>query len=130
MTCITVLVVEDEPLMRMTIVDALEDANFEVHEAEHATSALATLYGNIEIECLVTDVDLGDGMDGLRLASSVHGKWPTMGIIVVSGKDRVMPADVPDAKFFKKPYKPAEIAGMIRELVVARRKHLVRTAAG
>jgi DNA-binding NtrC family response regulator len=116
---ITVLVVEDDLLIRTNIIDALEDDAFEVYEAENAASALETLHGNIGIQCLLTDVDLGNGMDGLSLASSVHGKWPDIGIIVVSGKSRVMPSDVPNAKFFIKPYDPEKIADMIRELVSA-----------
>lgn len=119
MTDITVLVVEDDVIIRTNIVDALEDDAFEVHEAENAAFALETLYGKFSIQCLLTDVDLGNGMDGLCLASSVHDKWPDIGIIVVSGKSRVMPPDIPDAKFFIKPYDPQKIADMIRELVSA-----------
>lgn len=119
MTDITVLVVEDDALIRINIMDALEDRAFQVHEAESAALALEILSGNTCIQCLVTDVDLGIGMDGLRLASSVHDRWPDIGIIVVSGKNRVMPPDVPHAKFFIKPYSPEKIADAIRELVTA-----------
>jgi DNA-binding NtrC family response regulator len=114
---ITVLVVEDDALLRMDITTVLQDEGFSVVEVESAPRALASLYGNIGAHCLVTDVDLGEGMDGLELASSVHEEWPDMGIIVVSGKTRTMPVDVPDARFVIKPYDPARIAGMIREMV-------------
>lgn len=119
MTDITVLVVEDDALVRINIIDALEDHAFQVYEADNAASALETLSGNICIHCLMTDVNLGNGMDGLCLALSVHEKWPDIGIIVVSGQNRVMPPDVPDARFFIKPYNPEKIAETIRELVTA-----------
>jgi DNA-binding response OmpR family regulator len=111
-----VLVVEDDALILISIIDVLEDYQFEVYEAATASHALDMLYCDIVPECLVIDVDLGSGMDGLQLASSVHKKWSDIGIIIVSGKDRTIPPDVPNAKFVKKPYDPIEIAAMIRSL--------------
>jgi DNA-binding NtrC family response regulator len=115
---IAVLVVEDDALIRGNIVDVLEEDGFTVHECDSSAEALAAMESNIGADCLVTDVDLGKGIDGLDLASIVHDHWPDVGIIVVSGKPRTMPVDVPDARFFIKPYDPEKIADMIRELVL------------
>lgn len=65
---ITVLVVEDEPLMRMDISDALEDGGFLVLEAANADEAIVILVEHTEIQALFTDIDMPGSMDGLMLA--------------------------------------------------------------
>lgn len=113
---ISVLVVEDDGLIRDNIVTVLEDDGFSVQDFDESAKALAALNTGVHVDCMITDVDLGKGIDGLDLASAVHQMWPAIGIIVVSGKPRTMPIDVPDAKFFIKPYDPERIASMVREL--------------
>ncbi len=65
---ITVLVVEDEPLIRMDIVDQLQDLGFRVLEATNATEAVTMLIANKNIQVMFTDVDMPGGMDGRELA--------------------------------------------------------------
>jgi two-component system, response regulator PdtaR len=55
---IAVLVVEDEALIRMAIVDELQDAGFKVFEAEHADAAIAILVANLDIRLMFTDIDM------------------------------------------------------------------------
>ena len=80
---LTVLVVEDEPLIRMDVVDLLEEAGF-----------------------AVLDVDSGEGaLDGLALAHEVSRRWPQVRIVVTSGKVNVSVDDLPSGgRFFSKPY--------------------------
>ena len=118
---IVVLVVEDDAFTRMSIVDALQHDGFTVHEARNSEHALAALEQDIGADCLLTDVDLGSGIDGLSLASKVHDSFPDMEIVIVSGTRRTVPADVPDARFFIKPYDAGAIAATVRELVRKRR---------
>src|SRR5215213_8790335 len=56
-----VLVVEDEPLVRMTLVDVLEDAVFKIIEAAHADEALRVLKAVSGIDAVVTDVEMPPG---------------------------------------------------------------------
>lgn len=99
-----VLVVEDEALIRMTILDALEDAGFEVIEAASADEAMDMLDGQ-KIHLLFTDIQMPGKLTGVDLAHAMARRFPGAGIIVASG--RLVAEDVdlpPQAEFHSKPY--------------------------
>jgi CheY-like chemotaxis protein len=74
---ILVLVAEDEELVRLVIVAALEDAGFEVIEAEHAEAAWSVLQINAaSIRVLFTDIQMPGTMDGLALAHHTAKNCP------------------------------------------------------
>ena len=113
----TVLVVEDEALVRMGIVDELEDAGFEVFEAANATDAIDTLIANSQISVMFTDIDMPGGVDGLKLSASVRDRWPPIAINITSGHRTVDVADHPvRARFMSKPYNPDTVVRSIREM--------------
>lgn len=115
---ITVLVVEDEPIIRMDITGDLEDLGFIVLEAANSDEAMSILAINAEIQILFTDVDMPGDMDGLALAAAVRDRWPPIKIIVTSGLRQVVKDDMPaDSRFFDKPYRAADIAVAVHELV-------------
>jgi CheY-like chemotaxis protein len=100
-----VLVVEDEPLVRMFAVDFVEDAGFDVLEAADANQAVAILEARTDIRVVFTDIDMPGGMDGMKLARAVRDRWPPIEIIIVSGHKRPVAGDLPArAVFFPKPY--------------------------
>lgn len=100
-----VLVVEDEPQVRMFAVDFVEDAGFDVVEAADANQAVAILEARTDIRIVFTDIDMPGGMDGMELARAVRDRWPPIGIIIVSGLKRSVDDDLPArAVFFPKPY--------------------------
>ena len=68
----TVLVVEDEMMLRMRAVDIVEDAGFNSVEAVNADDAMAILESRSDIELLFTDIQMPGSMDGLNLAHAVH----------------------------------------------------------
>lgn len=114
---VSVLVVEDEALLRMGISDFLDDQGFRVLEASDAHEAIAMLSKHPEITVLFTDVDMPGGMDGLRLAAAVRDRWPPVKIIVTSGHRKAEAADMPEgAVFFSKPYNPDVVAATVRQL--------------
>ncbi|MFK0335539.1 response regulator [Rhizobium sp. NPDC090275] len=114
---VTVLVVEDEPLTRLSIVAGLEDEGFIVFEAANADDAITVLEANLEIQLVFTDVDMPGTMDGLRLAAFVRDRWPPIHIIVTSGHSSPDPAFLPvNAPFFSKPYRPEDIFSEIRRM--------------
>jgi CheY-like chemotaxis protein len=80
----SVLVVEDEALVRMLVVQALEEAGFTVHEAAEASSALDVLRAIDGIRLMVTDVGL-PGMDGRRLADQAVAHCPDMKVLFMTG---------------------------------------------
>jgi len=109
-----VLVVEDEMLLRIRAVDIVEDAGFTPIEAANADEALAILESRSDVDLLFTDIQMPGSMDGLRLAHAVHERWPSIKIILVSGK--LTPADSErptDSRFFGK---PLEVSRMIAEI--------------
>lgn len=115
---ITILVVEDEPLVSMTLVDDLETHGFTVLEAANAALALELLERRDDIRLIITDVDMPGTMDGLMLAAAVANRWPPIRIIVVSGHRSVEMTDIPDGSvFYSKPYRPAEIIETMHEML-------------
>ncbi|MBZ5758594.1 MULTISPECIES: response regulator [Rhizobium] len=116
----TVLVVEDEALIRLDIVCALEDAGFEVLEAPNVANAVAVLTAHPEICAVFTDVDMPGSMDGLKLAAVVSMQWPDTKIIVTSGRCNVQPSDLPAAsRFVGKPYHPETIINNLSQMLAA-----------
>ena len=80
-----VLIVEDEMMLRMRAVDMVEDAGYTPLEALDAAEAVAILESRSDVALLCTDIQMPGQMDGMGLAHAVHERWPTIGIIVVSG---------------------------------------------
>ena len=73
---VSVLVVEDEPIILMDIADQLEGEGFDVFKAENADVAIAILDDNPSIRLIFTDIDMPGSMDGLKLAAAVRERWP------------------------------------------------------
>jgi CheY-like chemotaxis protein len=109
-----VLIVEDEMMLRMRAVDLVEDAGFTPVQAVSADEALSILESRSDISLLFTDIQMPGTLDGLKLAHAVHDRWPSIKIILVSG--RVSPSDAEkpsDSRFFGK---PLNVEKMIIEL--------------
>ncbi|WP_247222480.1 hybrid sensor histidine kinase/response regulator [Shinella oryzae] len=81
----TILVVDDEPLVRMVAVEILEDLGYVVLEAGDGPSALKILEARPDICLLVTDVGLPNGMNGRQLADVVREKRPELNVLFVTG---------------------------------------------
>jgi DNA-binding NtrC family response regulator len=115
---IAVLVVEDEPLVRLDIADHLTDEGFEVFEARNADDAIAILEREQGIRIMFTDIDMPGSMDGLKLSMAVRDRWPPIRIIVTSGHRTVETTDLPAGSlFFPKPYRHADVVRSMHELL-------------
>jgi CheY-like chemotaxis protein len=109
-----VLIVEDDPLLRMLAVEIVEEAGFAALEACNADEAVKLLEAHTDIALLFTDVQMPGSMDGIRLAHAVRNRWPPVKIIVASGRARLKLADLPlGSRFMTKPY---AAGAMIAEL--------------
>lgn len=82
---VSVLVVEDDGLIRMSVVDELESAGFKVIEAGNADEAITAIEGNPDIDAVFTDIDMPGSMDGLMLAKLLHQSRPDIAILLTSG---------------------------------------------
>jgi CheY-like chemotaxis protein len=115
-----ILIVEDELLIRMNAVEIIEEAGFEVVEAASADEAIAILEGRLDITVVFTDIQMPGSMNGLKLAAAVRGRWPPIMIVATSGRVKLDPGDLPEGgRFLPKPYSPAEITKILRELIAA-----------
>lgn len=118
-TNVTVLVVEDEPLIRMHGVDILEEAGFSVVEAADADEALVVL-GDGSVHLLFSDIDMPGSIDGLELARIVHARWPDIHLVLTSGHHRMQDALVPGiGKFVRKPWTSAVLMDCFEGLLKA-----------
>ncbi|MCR6503059.1 response regulator [Shinella sp. CPCC 101442] len=81
----TILVVDDEPLVRMVAVEILEELGYFVLEAGDGPSALKVLSARPDIDLLVTDVGLPNGMNGRQLADAVRATRPELNVLFVTG---------------------------------------------
>jgi CheY-like chemotaxis protein len=112
-----VLIVEDEPLLRMLAVEVVEKAGFVTLEAGDADEAVALLKSRPDILLLFTDINMPGSMDGLKLAHVAHDGWPPVKILVVSGQSRPRQTELPaDCHFIEKPYRAAAMVEELRSL--------------
>jgi CheY-like chemotaxis protein len=113
-----VLIVEDEPLLRMLAAEVVEDAGFIALEAGDADEAVALLESRPDISLLFTDISMPGSMDGLKLAHAVRNRWPPIKILVVSGQIRVRLSELPaNSRFVAKPYRATAMIQELRALV-------------
>ena len=111
-----VLIVEDEPLIRMGAVDMIEEAGFKTYEAGSADEAIEVMQTHSDIGILFTDIDMPGTMNGLKLAAYVRTTWPPVVIMIASGVIELDEADVPSgAAFVPKPYATNHVTKMLQE---------------
>ena len=113
-----VLVVEDDPIIRMCAVDLISEAGFETIEASGADEAIGILERRSDVRLVFTDVDMPGTMDGVKLTHYIRDRWPPVKLIVASGKAMLDESHLPTgARFFPKPYGDGIIVEAIRKLL-------------
>jgi CheY-like chemotaxis protein len=111
---VVVLLVDDEPMLRMLAREGLEDAGFEVVEADDAEAALEILGARADVTVLFTDVNMPGPLDGLALARRVHEQWPAIQLVLTSGRGLAAPLP-DDGRFMPKPYSIVELISAVGE---------------
>jgi CheY-like chemotaxis protein len=81
----TVLVVDDEPTLRMLISDVLEENGYKVLTAINGPTALAHLKSDATIDLLITDIGLPSGMNGRQLAGEARKHRPDLKVLFITG---------------------------------------------
>ncbi len=110
----TILVVEDEALIRFTIADALEDAGYAVLEAATVLEAVGKLGQHEHIDLVLTDVDMPGGLNGIDLAKMIAECAPKISIIVSSARSARDLAGLPDvAHRLAKPCTAAQLLSTV-----------------
>jgi len=111
-----IVVVDDDVFERMGASDMFSDAGYRVLEAGNADEALQIFETNADIKLLFTDVSMPGSMSGSDLARHVAERWPSIGIIMTSGRPR--PLKLPLSMLFHdKPYEPAAVLRQAREMM-------------
>lgn len=117
-----VLVVEDDPMQRLNAIELLSDAGYVVADADNADAAVQVIEGGWQGQVVVTDVHMPGTLNGSQLAETICKRWPTIGVVILSGVLRPKPGDLPDeSRFLAKPYEPARLKKMIEEVAAVHR---------
>jgi CheY-like chemotaxis protein len=114
----TVLVVEDEVIIRMMVSDELRRYGFRTIEAHDAHEAIALLQSRVHVDLVFTDVRLPGSIDGLALARLIRKTRPELEVIVTSGDTSVGNRLDGVGTFIPKPYDPRQVAERIEELLL------------
>ena len=116
-----ILVVEDEPLIRENLCEALEDAGFEVVEAASGVVALELLnHFPRRLSALVTDLHMPGGVDGGQVAERARVVAPGVPVVIVSGRPDLLQPDWRgrfNYVLLRKPFRLADMVSEVRALV-------------
>jgi CheY-like chemotaxis protein len=117
-----VLVVDDEPLLRLEASEVLQAAGCTIHEAGDYEEALQMLGLHPKISVLFTDINMPGPQDGIALAQEFHRQRPDVHLIMTSGHERPGLAEIPpDGRFLPKPYDMHIIADIVSGYPAPRR---------
>lgn len=116
----TVLVVEDEPVVRSLILEVLADLGYRAFEAVDGPTGLKILEGKQRIDLLVTDVGL-PGLNGRQLADQAHLIRPDLKVLFITGyaEQATMASGflAPGMEMITKPFAIEDLAVRIREII-------------
>jgi CheY-like chemotaxis protein len=117
----TVLVIDDEPIVRMLIIETVEEAGFTALEAQDGPSGLKILQSDARIDLLVTDVGLPGGMNGRQVADAARVTRPELKVLFVTGyAENAAVANgylEPNMAVVTKPFVMADLAKKITEMI-------------
>lgn len=113
---LSILVVDDEDLVREVMAWMLQDAGHDVHEAADGNQALDFLADHGPVDLVISDINM-PGLDGLELAKRARGRWPDQPILLISGR----PPPNGTRPFIPKPFRWETLAAAITALAGAGR---------
>jgi CheY-like chemotaxis protein len=114
----SVLVVEDDFLVRAVAVAHLQECGFSIVEAQTADEAILILRDNRSIAAVFSDVQMPGRLDGIALAQWLARKCPNIKVLLTSG--RMVPDKSTGWHFLAKPYRLDDLERELRNLIVAR----------
>ena len=117
----TVLVVDDEPTIRMLLADVLNGQGYTAIEAEEGAMALRILQSDARVDLLITDVGLPGGMNGRQLADAARVTRPDLKVLFITGyAENAIIGNAqlaPGMQLLTKPFVMEELAGRIRSMI-------------
>jgi PAS domain S-box-containing protein len=122
----TVLIVDDEPTVRMLITDILEDLGYAAIEAGDSATGLKVLQSDVRIDLLVTDVGLPGGMNGRQMADAARNHRPDLKVLFITGyaENAILGNGMlpPGMAVLTKPFAMDNMAARIRSMIEAGRE--------
>ena len=114
----TVLLVEDEPAVRVLVADLLQDLGYQTIEAAHGAAGLEILQSDVTIDLLISDVGLPGDMNGMQLANAARLSRPELRVLFITGyaADALPIRLEPGMSVLTKPFAIASLADHIRGL--------------
>ena len=117
----TVLVIDDEPTVRMLIIEVLEEAGYVAIEASDGPAGLRILQSDARIDLLITDVGLPGGMNGRQLAGAARTTRSELKVLFVTGYAENAAIGHgfldPGMQVITKPFAMAELGNKVRRMI-------------
>jgi PAS domain S-box-containing protein len=117
----TVLIIDDEPTVRMLMRDVLSEAGYRVLEAQDGPSGLRYLQTEPRLDLLITDVGLPGGMNGRQVADAARISRPGLKVLFVTGfaENAVLGNGhlPPGMEVITKPFLVADLAAKVSEII-------------
>ncbi|NRH41378.1 PAS domain S-box protein [Pseudomonas sp. MS15a(2019)] len=119
----TVLIVDDEPTVRMLVMDILEDLGYAVLEAADSLTGLKILQSDVHLDLLITDVGLPGGMNGRQMADAGRQSRPGLKTLFITGYAENAAIGNghldPGMEILTKPFAVDVLAARVREMMGA-----------
>lgn len=113
-----VLVVEDEPILRLDAISMVEEAGFEAVEALSSADAISLLEQRLDIRLVYMDLDMPRSRKGIEIAAAIRKRWPPIEIILTAAYFTRDSVQLPErAEFYSKPINHAEVIAAMQRLV-------------
>ncbi|MCJ2061741.1 PAS domain-containing protein [Methylobacterium sp. J-088] len=127
----TVLIVDDEPTVRMLITDILEDLGYAAIEAGDSATGLKVLQSDVRIDLLVTDVGLPGGMNGRQMADAARVHRPELKVLFITGyaENAILGNGTlpPGMAVLTKPFAMDRMAARIRSMIEGSKEQALRS---
>jgi DNA-binding NtrC family response regulator len=108
-----ILVVEDEPLIRLDVAESLREAGYEAVEVSSADQAMEML-GRETFALILTDIDMPGRCNGLDLAWAAHQRDPALPVVLMSGRVLPRPEEMPRRlSLLAKPFQVATLLHIV-----------------
>lgn len=116
-TRLPVLIIEDEPVLRLDAIDMVDRAGFEPVEAMSVEDAIAILERRADIRVVYMDLDMPRGVKGIEIAAAIRDRWPPIEIILTAASFAKADVTLPvRAEFYAKPVRRREIVAAMRRM--------------
>lgn len=115
-----VLVVEDEPILRLDAISMVEKAGFEAVEALSSADAIQLLEERLDIRLVYMDLDMPRSRKGIEIAAAIRKRWPPIEIILTAAYFTRESVELPErAEFYSKPIDHAQVIAAMQRLIAS-----------